>query len=585
MYKLYKKPKKSVFFTKYYWMEFEMKIKDNYPEKSDLVTFLNPFSFLGLGESGLIARKSFLIFLNILVGSVLGYVALYFILQPQYMGAEQYGVIGFGIAYVGMFAFITDFGFNTTHIKRVSEGQDLGKCIGTFFIIKMVLIALMTGTVLVSIAIWKYVLGRGFQSPEHESVIYVFILYYALVSIATIPIGTFAARRETAKQQISSLLDPLIRVPLAIIIAINSLGVFALAGSYVIGIVGLLIASLFLFRKYPFGKFDSKIFRSYIKFALPISVSSTIGIISLNIDKVMIQLFWNSTLVGYYFGVQKLTGFIVVMSVSVTALLFPTLSAHHGKNEYKEIRNLTKVAERYVSLIVVPCVALIIVFSKPILNIISSDIADGAYTIFRLLAIYSLLLCFYKIFSHQIFAIDQPKLIAKIGVSMAGLNIALNLLLIPKDIRSLGINLFGMGAEGAALASAISIGYGLVMTKIYTRKLTGTKWNPRILLHLLAAVVMGIILFYISDIISINRWYELGMAGLLGFGIYFGLLWILRELKKEDLNLFLDIINPRGMKRYVVSELRGKNEIEEEKGADEEKEKEGKKDDEEGGNR
>ncbi len=76
------------------------------------------------------ARKSFLIFLNMIAGSILGYLALFFILR--YMGPGDYGIIGFGIAFVGMFAFISDLGFNFAHVKRISEGRDLEECIGTF---------------------------------------------------------------------------------------------------------------------------------------------------------------------------------------------------------------------------------------------------------------------------------------------------------------------------------------------------------------------------------------------------------------------------------------------------------------------
>jgi O-antigen/teichoic acid export membrane protein len=82
-----------------------------------------------------------------IAGSIFGYLALFFILR--YMGAESYGIMGFGLAYVGLFAFITDLGFNHAHIKRVSEGKDLKKCIGTFFVLKLVLIGIMVGIVLV----------------------------------------------------------------------------------------------------------------------------------------------------------------------------------------------------------------------------------------------------------------------------------------------------------------------------------------------------------------------------------------------------------------------------------------------------
>jgi len=76
-----------------------------------------------------------------IAGSILGYIALFFILK--YMSEGDYGLIGFGMAYVGLFAFISDFGFNAAHVKRVSEGEDLEKCVGTFFVIKLVITGIM----------------------------------------------------------------------------------------------------------------------------------------------------------------------------------------------------------------------------------------------------------------------------------------------------------------------------------------------------------------------------------------------------------------------------------------------------------
>jgi len=495
-----------------------------------------------------------LIFLNLVAGTILGYVALFMILK--FMDKGDYGVIGFGMAYVGLFWFISDIGFNSAHVKRISEGRDLEKCLGTFFVIKLVLTAIMVASVLISIFIWKFVIGRGFETPEHEWIIYLFILYYVILSLSAIPIATFSARKETAKQQLPGLLEPITRAPLAIIVAVSSLGILALAGSYVIGVAALLIMAIILFRGYPLGKFDSKMFKLYFTFAIPIAISSSIVVISGNVDKVMIQLFWGKEFVEYYFSVQRLSTFLILVATAVTILLFPTLSEHHGKEDYKQIRRLTTTAERYVSLVVIPCAVLLIVFSKPILQILRYDIAENASTTLQIMAIYSSIFCFYMIFLNQIMAIDKPRLGAKIGVSMASINILLNIIFIPKDIRSIGINLLGMGAEGAALATAISAAFGLVMCKIYTRRLTGTKWNPRILLHICAGIIMGGVLYYLSGIITIIRWYEIGAACLLGIGIYLAILWLLREFKKKDLMLFLDILNPKGMTRYISSELK-----------------------------
>ena len=97
------------------------------------------------------------------------------------------------------------------------------------------------------------------------------------------------------------------------------------------------------------------------------------------------------------------------------------------------------------------------------------------------------------------------------------------------------------------------------MVKIITRRTTETKWNPRILLHIGAALVAGGILYYLSTVIEVEGVLLLGSVCLLGIGIYVGFLALLREFTKEDLKLFLDIINPKGMKDYVVSELKDKN--------------------------
>lgn len=491
-----------------------------------------------------------------MTGSILGYFALFFILR--FMGLQVYGTIGFGMAFVGLFSFFSDLGFNRAHIKRVSEGKDLDKCIGTFIVTKLVLIALMVIFVLTSLFIWKHVLGRGFETQYHETVIYIFILYYIILNLSSIPILTFSARRETAKQQIPSLLEPLIRVPLTIVIAIGSLGVLALAGSYVLGAAGLLIAGFLIFRGSPIGKFDKKIFKSYFRFAIPISIATSISLISVNIDKVMLQLFWNSEVVGYYFTVQRITIFIISISMAVTVLLFPTMSRFHGKQEKGDISKMTLSAERYISLAVVPIAALLIVFSKQILNLFTVEIAENAQTVLQIMAIYAVIFCFYAVFINQILATDKPGLAAKIGISMALINITLNTFLIPKDVRAIGINLFGMGAEGAALATAISATFGLIITKTYARKLTGTKWNPRILLHIGSAFIMGTFLYFLKSYFIIESVFIVGGACLLGIGIYLGILIIIKEFKKKDFKLFLDIINPREMKKYVVSELRDK---------------------------
>ena len=94
------------------------------------------------------------------------------------------------------------------------------------------------------------------------------------------------------------------------------------------------------------------------------------------------------------------------------------------------------------------------------------------------------------------------------------------------------------------------------MYKHYARKLTGSKWNPRILLDLGAALVTGAVLYYIDTLLHKWGWLQLIGIGLIGLDIYEGFLALLKEFTKKNLKLFLDILNPKGRGRYVAGELK-----------------------------
>ncbi|MEM2508798.1 MAG: oligosaccharide flippase family protein, partial [Candidatus Thermoplasmatota archaeon] len=127
----------------------------------------------------MIARKSALIILMQLTNAFLGYIALKFI--AIYMQPWEYGVIGFAYGFVSIFSIFGDFGFNSAHIKRVSEGKDMEKCLSTFALTKLFLSFSMTFLVFLTIELWKFS-GRGFESDAHEKALYI-ILFSFILSI------------------------------------------------------------------------------------------------------------------------------------------------------------------------------------------------------------------------------------------------------------------------------------------------------------------------------------------------------------------------------------------------------------------
>ena len=126
----------------------------------------------------MIARKSALIITTSILDGVLAYVALFFI--TKYMGPLDYGIVGFAMSFVSLFVIFGRMGFEEAHIKKVSEGKDLGTCIGTFLVIKIGLVGLMTLIIAGSILFWKFYMGRGFETSTHELAVYVMIGLWAV---------------------------------------------------------------------------------------------------------------------------------------------------------------------------------------------------------------------------------------------------------------------------------------------------------------------------------------------------------------------------------------------------------------------
>ena len=196
----------------------------------------------------MIARKSALIVFTNIVNAIFGYVTLFFI--SRYMSPWEYGIVGFAFGFVSLFNIFGTLGFNSAHIKRISEGKDLGKCIGTFLTIKVGLIVLMISVVLGAMFFWKVVIGGGFESDIHEKAIYIMLIYSVLSLATNSMLSTFRAKKEIAKAQFPILFETLTRTIATIFVALGGYGALYLVSTYIIGWSANFISSIFFFKRF-----------------------------------------------------------------------------------------------------------------------------------------------------------------------------------------------------------------------------------------------------------------------------------------------------------------------------------------------
>ena len=193
----------------------------------------------------MIGRKSLLIVISTLVSSILAFVGL--LAMTNYLGTDAYGTISWVLATLTTLNVVSDLGFGSAHIKRLSEGQDQNDCVSTYIVFKIILIAFMVFFVLTVLLVWNNLLG-GSISPATWNLTILFVLYFVMYDLSSIAVNTFTAKMETTKTQLVALIDPFIRVPLVVLISVNRLP-SDLAYGYVFAAMGVMLLSLFLLKK------------------------------------------------------------------------------------------------------------------------------------------------------------------------------------------------------------------------------------------------------------------------------------------------------------------------------------------------
>lgn len=507
----------------------------------------------------MIARKSALILTAKLIDGATGYVALFFI--TKYMNPIEYGIVGFALSFVTLFSILGNLGFDSAHVKKISEGKDTGTCIGTMLVIKISLIGSSIAVLLSAIFVWKHIMGLGFETPQHELAIYIMMGYLVLQMFDVLLIATFKAKKEIAKVEIPFLVGGITRVVATIYVAIAGYGALALAFTYILGELANFILLICLFRSYPIKRPSFTYFKDYASFSFPILIIVVFGTAMASIDKILIQLFWTAEDVGYYTASSRICSFINMFSGAIGAILLPTFSGMCSSEDVLGIRRLMQECERYLLMSVVPMIFGIVALAQPIATILLSGWTPTV-PILRILPFYVLFAVLLAPYESYFVGINKTKVYRNRVAIMFCCDVVLNVLLIPADIKSLGIKLAGLGAQGAAISLLVSYGIGLFYSRTAAWKLHQIKGDKKNILMVVAggcmAIILYILLYEFHLITIITRWYILFGFSLLGLMIYLGILFLFGEFRKKEFYFVLDVLNIKKMINYIKEELKSK---------------------------
>jgi O-antigen/teichoic acid export membrane protein len=504
-----------------------------------------------------ISRKTLLILINFVIMGIIGLISWKVISTniPQ----SSVGTVRSAIALLGSFSFITNLGFGASHVKKISEGEDIGRCISTFLIIQVILVLLFVGITIGGFFFWKNILGKGFETLDFEPVIYMLLGYYISNNLATVAAQTFVGKVQVAKYQIPVLIASFIQLAATIFVALQFDDPYWLAVTFIVGAFTNFVISFVMLSKFPIKAPTKKLFKGYFLFALPIFVISALATIPPHIDTVFVKLFWSDTSAAIYRGGQVYSQYLIMISAGLGIILFPIFSKLKSKGENTKIKDIIYRSERLITMIVGPMAAMLFALAIPVVTLLGSSDYRESYLVLQPLVIWAFMRAMISPYRNLIMGVGKPKVLALVSIVGVVSIVVLDLIFIPTDIKILGIKLLGLGPSGAAYATMLATVITFLMIRGFAFYYQRTFINLKMIKPLIISIISGVAIYLFNYFMPVENFIFLVLYGIVGLLIYFDLMLIAKGFTKEDKDLFFNVVNPKLMISYLKNELFGRH--------------------------
>ncbi len=451
-------------------------------------------------------------------GSTIGLTAVGFLSTMYFahtVGPSILGAYFLFVAYFSVFNLIGDGGFGRAAVKRISEGEDQSAYFTAFALLRVVLTVVSVGFLL----ILQPYLGKLTSSGMFSWL----ILALVISTFANVASNGVYGRGMVGINQISGLIDTLVRIGVQVAAIVLGYGVAGLAGGFV---AGILASGLFNFRfldlsPAPFG-------RSHVTSLLAFSVwtflSSGGYLIFSYADTIMIGYFMAEADIGIYRVALQLTSIATFVTIALHTTLYPKISYWGKQNDLSLVEGALARAFTYSLLLAVPVVAGGWILGERLLYFFYGEsFATGAGAL-AILLLVQVTHVFMSLQTMCLNALDRPQDSFRVTAIAVTANVVLNILLIP-----------AYGIVGASVATLVTMVLNAALANRALSRNIRVRVEPRATGNIvLAALIMAAVVVAFSFVIPLsNVFLVLGAVGLGGLVYILVLLRIDRGIHDE----------------------------------------------------
>lgn len=378
----------------------------------------------------------------------------------RYLGPENYGIISYAVAFVGLFTFIAYLGIHNILLRDLVKTPDKkGELLGTGFGL------LLAGSIIAFILI--FISAFLFESSSFVRGLIILYASTFLWSAFGVISVYFQSTVEAKKNVRAAVISGLVASILKVLLILTGKGIIWLMVIFIIEslLLTVLYISNYLKSGYTFStwKFDSRLAKQILSGAWLLALAAAAGYIFLRVDQVMIRHFLDATAVGLYAAAIKLVEIWYFIPGIICGSLLPAIINAKKISQEKFLSRLRKL---YFLLggIAVFIAILLSVFAPFIVGFLFGSAYLESVGILRIY-VWSGVGFFLNAGFYQYFlAENRLKFIFYFYLILMVVNIVLNFVLIPR-----------VGLAGAAWATLISYSIGPIAILIINKPLVFKK--------------------------------------------------------------------------------------------------------------
>lgn len=362
------------------------------------------------------------------------------ILTARYLGPDNYGLVNYGMAYVGFFTALCTLGINSIIVKElVSKPKEEGTIMGTTIFLRF--FSSVLSVVLICVVV--FFVDYGEQLTQKV----VFLCSLSLIFQVFDTINYWFQSRYMAKVTSLSTLGAYVIVSIyKMYLLMTGKGVVWFAISTSIDYVCVAVLQILAYKKYNGAKmaFSCTMAKNLLGKSYHFILSGLMVAIYGYTDKFMLKQMLNETVVGYYSIATTISTMWVFILAAVIDSVYPTIMKLYETDYdgYKKKNKQLYAIVFYMSMFVS---VLFMIFGKLIIDILYGDKYALAVTPLKIVTWYTAFSYLGVARNAWIVCENEQKYLKYMYFGAAIINIILNLLLIPQ-----------FGAAGAAFASLIT---------------------------------------------------------------------------------------------------------------------------------